>query len=263
MGCHHGGLAVSNMILRYLDNPVYLLFCIPAILLALTFHEYAHAYAADKMGDPTAKNIGRLTINPLKHLNLWGTVCMLFVGFGWANPVPVNTRYFKNPRKGMALVSLAGPLSNLIIGIITALVSFICNTTYALFMVDAPLISEFLVYLGVFMYIIHMANLSLCVFNLIPCPPLDGYRILSCILPPKTAYWLIRHEKQFYMGLLLWLLVGSYVVRALFMLPMIANSVVLSSIVSCLSIGNLLSWCVTGISRAFFYIFSLILSIFL
>ena len=95
-----------------------LLLSLPIILLSLSMHEMAHAWAASKLGDPTAKNLGRLTLNPMKHLNLPGFLCMLLFGFGWANPVPVNSRYFKKPRRDMALTAIAGPLSNLLLGFI-------------------------------------------------------------------------------------------------------------------------------------------------
>ena len=91
---------------------IHLLLCIPIILLSLSLHETMHGYVAYKLGDPTAKNLGRLTLNPLKHLDPLGFLCMLLMGFGWANPVPINTRYFKNPRRDMAISAIAGPLSN-------------------------------------------------------------------------------------------------------------------------------------------------------
>ena len=95
-----------------------ILLTVPIVMISLSVHEAAHAYIAYKMGDPTARNLGRLTINPMKHLDLVGSLMMLFVGYGWAKPVPINTRYFKNPKKGMALTALAGPVSNLILAFI-------------------------------------------------------------------------------------------------------------------------------------------------
>ena len=95
-----------------------ILLTVPIVMISLSVHEAAHAYIAYKMGDPTARNLGRLTINPMKHLDLVGSLMMLFVGYGWAKPVPINTRYFKNPTKGMALTARAGPLSNLMLAFI-------------------------------------------------------------------------------------------------------------------------------------------------
>jgi len=97
---------------------IYTLLSIPVILIALTTHEWAHGYAAYKMGDPTARNLGRLTLNPLKHLDLFGTLCMFIAGFGWAKPVPINARRFDNPRRGMAITGLAGPLANIVLSFI-------------------------------------------------------------------------------------------------------------------------------------------------
>ena len=102
-----------------------ILYTLPAVLIALTFHEFAHAYVAYKNGDPTARNLGRMTLNPLAHLDVWGFVCMLLVGFGWAKPVPVNPNNYRNYKKGELTVSLAGVTMNLIIGIIGAVASAI------------------------------------------------------------------------------------------------------------------------------------------
>ena len=95
-----------------------LILAIPCIIIALSFHEAAHGYAAYKMGDPTARNLGRLTLNPAKHLDLIGCLCMLIMGYGWAKPVPINTRYFRNQKKGMAITALAGPVTNFILGFV-------------------------------------------------------------------------------------------------------------------------------------------------
>ncbi len=105
-----------------IENLPIILLGLPAVLLALSFHEMCHAFAANKLGDPTARSLGRMTLNPFKHIDPIGFICMLLFHFGWANPVPINTRYFKKPRRDMALSSAAGPLSNLLLGIISALV---------------------------------------------------------------------------------------------------------------------------------------------
>ena len=112
------------------DYITQLLLCLPVIMLALSFHEMAHGYVAYKLGDPTARNLGRLTMNPAKHLDILGFLCMLVFGFGWAMPVPINTRYFKKPKRDMLLTSIAGPVSNILMACIFALAMKIFVTTY-------------------------------------------------------------------------------------------------------------------------------------
>ncbi len=152
---------MTGTILEY----VYLLV---VVFIALTFHEFAHAYVAYKLGDPTAKLMGRLTLNPLKHIDLLGLLAFVLFKFGWAKPVPVNPSNFKNPARDSALVALAGPISNLII-------AFISYAFYKFFPVS-DIIVEFLKW-NVWI------NIILAVFNLIPLPPLDGWRIISIFYP--------------------------------------------------------------------------------
>ena len=163
---------------------------LPAVLIALVLHEYAHGYTAWKLGDPTSKRMGRLTLNPMAHLDPVGAVLMVLVGFGWAKPVPVDPRNFKNPRKGMALTALMGPMTNLLIAFVSAFLYLLTRKRCLLAETAAVLpvvIINFLYYLSLFFYVLHTLNLSLCVFNLIPLPPLDGSRILGMFLPGKGA----------------------------------------------------------------------------
>jgi len=159
-----------------------LLYKLPAILLAITVHEYAHGRAADSLGDPTARASGRLTLNPLSHLDPMGFICLFLAGFGWAKPVPVNPGYFANPMRGMMMASAAGPLANLV----TALA---CG---ALFRMLAPawggLISQLLA-----MAIFY--NVALALFNLLPVHPLDGSHVLKGLLPPRMALELARYDR--------------------------------------------------------------------
>ena len=148
-----------------------ILYTLPAVLIALTFHEFAHAYVAYKNGDPTARNLGRMTLNPLAHLDVWGFVCMLLVGFGWAKPVPVNPNNYRNYKKGELTVSLAGVTMNLIIGIIGALASAIT--------VNGIGAAGKIYY--VFLNLCYI-NCALMVFNLIPIYPLDGYHVFEVLL---------------------------------------------------------------------------------
>lgn len=168
---------------------VYLL-RIPAILLALTVHESAHGWMAYKMGDETAYNSGRITLNPLKHLDPIGTLCMLLFGFGWASPVPINARNFRNPKVGTALTALAGPLSNLILGFIGVLLYDIAYVT--LYQSSQ---SNVVYAVMLFLQVFYMLNISLAVFNLIPIPPFDGSRILFVFLPVKIYFAVMKYER--------------------------------------------------------------------
>lgn len=218
-----------SIISQWLEDPIgYLLSLlpmIPAILPALILHEVAHGYIAYRLGDPTAKLLGRLSLNPLKHLDLWGTICMFFIGLGWAKPVPVDPRYFKHKRRGIFLVSIAGITANLIMFVLGCITMYgmvyaavqavpadlwiaeglITRETaetlyyiphgdillYAYGMGDTLIIP----YLGkiwgfVFEVVVRFTTINLClaVFNLIPMPPLDGYRLINTIIPNGSPF---------------------------------------------------------------------------
>lgn len=147
---------------------------IPALLLAITVHEYAHARTSYAMGDPTPKWKGRLSLNPLAHLDPVGLLMLWLFKFGWARPVEINPSYYKDSKKGIALVSVAGPLSNLIFAFITMIV-------LKLNLFNNGIIDSFI-------YILFLYNLTLAIFNLIPIPPLDGSKILMGLLPRRQAY---------------------------------------------------------------------------
>ena len=177
------------------EKLVLLLISVLALLPALSVHEWAHGYAAYKLGDSTARADGRLSLNPLDHLDPLGTLMLLLVGFGWAKPVPVNTRHFKKPRRDFALTSLAGPISNLLLGFISALLYVL-----AVYACSALEISQMTatVIINVF-YFSTLYNLGLGLFNLIPLPPLDGSNILICLLPNRLAakYSKIRYYSSY------------------------------------------------------------------
>ncbi len=160
-----------------------------AVVAILPVHELAHALVADKLGDNTARRMGRLTINPLRHLDLLGTVMVLFAGFGWAKPVPVDIRAFKNPKRGMAVVALAGPVSNFLLTMLFLLVQ---KALLLIFGRDMP---DSVYYLVQIFDMLAYISTALGVFNLLPIPPLDGSRILGLFLPDKLYYTIMKYER--------------------------------------------------------------------
>ncbi len=176
-------------IINRLTNPD-LIFLIPAIIIGITVHEFSHAFMSVKLGDPTPKFQERLTLNPLSHLDPFGLVALVLFGFGWGRPVQVNPKYYKNNKRDRILVSLAGPLSNILVIIVTAIIfRFTINIT-----------PSWLWKLGA--YIINI-NAVLCIFNLLPIPPLDGSKILLEILPIDNKYQLYYKMQQYSMLILI------------------------------------------------------------
>jgi Zn-dependent protease len=159
------------LLFSLISSPLQFIYFIIAIVMSLTIHEFSHAYAAEKLGDSTAKMMGRLSLNPLAHLDIWGTVFLLLAGFGWGKPVIVNPRNFKNPALDNLTTSLAGPMSNLLLAIV-----------FGLILRFAPLPQS----LQTLFYIITFYNLVFMIFNLIPIPPLDGSKILGLFLPEEV-----------------------------------------------------------------------------
>jgi Zn-dependent protease len=178
--------------------PEVLVLLIPVLLFALVFHEFAHGWVANKLGDPTAKYAGRLTLNPIAHLDMFGSLMILFVGFGWAKPVPVDSRYLANPRIDMMKIAFAGPAANLLLAFITGML--IRSTGY----------------LGPFttmMIMFTQINIMLAVFNMIPIPPLDGSQIFSGMMirsNPDLVMKLQIYGPQILMGLILFGMFTSF-----------------------------------------------------
>lgn len=161
---------------------------IPAVLIALMFHELAHGLVAYWLGDDTAKRAGRLTLNPLDHLDPLGTLCMIFFGFGWAKPVPVNPNYFRKPKQGMAVTALAGPVSNLLLAV---LFLGIGKVIY----LYAPYSAGMNVFFEWCLFTVAPMSVGMGLFNLIPLPPLDGSKVLAMFLPNSAYGQLMRYER--------------------------------------------------------------------
>lgn len=208
------------------DSILQFIILAPPLLLALTVHEFAHGYVAFRFGDPTAQALGRLTLNPLKHLDPLGTIAFFIFHFGWAKPVPVNAAYFKNPRKDMLWVALAGPATNLVLAVISALLTRIV-WLLAQTIPYSVLAEAVLVPLNSTLIASVWINLVLCIFNFLPIPPLDGSRILTGILPPDLARAYTAIEPY---GFILVIILAVSGVLSKLIIPLInfANSLLLS-----------------------------------
>lgn len=200
-------------------DPQTLVLLIPVILFALTVHEYAHGMVAYRLGDPTAKQAGRLTLNPLSHLDPMGTVMLFVIGLGWAKPVPVDPRYFANPKRDMLWVALAGPAANMGLALLSGLIIRFLTSDPSAYLSGAlgPILISMMVRS-------LQINLMLAVFNMLPVPPLDGSKIMYSLLPPQYAHWnynLERYGPMVLFGLvmmgmltgfsILWLFIGPFV----------------------------------------------------
>ena len=169
----------------YALDPAVQVILIPVIIFALSFHEFSHGWMAFRFGDPTAKNAGRLTLNPMAHLDIFGSLALYLMGFGWAKPVPVDPRYLANPKKDMMWIALAGPVSNLIVALISGI---LLSILLRMGLIDGQ--SSVTIVLIMSLQI----NLVLAIFNFIPIPPLDGSRILGGVVPNKYHNELAKFE---------------------------------------------------------------------
>ncbi len=157
-----------------------------AVFICLTVHETCHGLVAYALGDPTAKRMHRLSFNPLRHIDWFGLLAMIVAGFGWAKPVPVDSRYFKKPKQGMALCALAGPVSNFLLAVLAL---------FCVRLMSGVTATSFTVWLFNFLILLAILNLGLGLFNLIPIPPLDGSKVLFSVLPDHAYAQLMRYEK--------------------------------------------------------------------
>lgn len=174
-----------------ISSLISILINVPITLVALTGHELAHAWVSDKLGDPTPRREGRLSLNPFAHLDLVGTLLMIFTGFGWAKPVSINPMYYKNRKKGMALTAAVGPVSNFIMAFLAVLLGTVVE-------IVCDMIGFGSAFAGIFeniMFIFAQRNLCFMVFNLIPIPPLDGSKVLGLIIPNRIYYRILQYEQ--------------------------------------------------------------------
>lgn len=198
---------LMNIINRFTstDGLLILLITLPAILIATTFHEFAHAFVADKLGDSTPRNQGRLTLNPLKHIDPIGFALLIVAGFGWGKPVQVNPRYFNRKismTKAEAIVAFAGPLMNFLLAIISTII-MACLLKFDV-LVNLP--TRIIWVILVFLLELILINVGLGLFNLVPLPPLDGFKILNHFLPYNAKEWMARNEQIMYIVfLVIWI----------------------------------------------------------
>ena len=177
----------------------YIMASLLVIFVTLPFHEYAHAFAADKLGDRTARYQGRLTLNPLSHIDYLGALAIILFGFGWARPVPVNANNFKNPKRDMAITAAAGPVMNLLLAFVGGFFHFAFAGSEAMFL---NFISEF------FQKFCEL-NITLAVFNLLPIPPLDGWKVLGAVLPARTYWKIMSYERYISFAVILLICTGA------------------------------------------------------
>lgn len=174
---------------------IFLLSAVFVVFVTMPIHEFAHAFAANALGDKTPKYQGRLTLNPLAHIDPIGAVLIALVGFGWAKPVQINLNNFKKPKLGMAITAVAGPIANLLCALVLMLIGNTVLTVASLADQISFSGAQFVAYLYMFIYNAAFINISLAVFNLIPVPPLDGSKILNAVLPYRIYYKILQYER--------------------------------------------------------------------
>lgn len=198
-----GGLSFTEII-------IYIISSLAVIFITMPIHEFAHGFVATRLGDPTPRWQGRLTLNPLAHIDYMGAAAILLFGIGWARPVSVNPRYFKNPKRGMAITAIAGPVANVLLAFVFMLLYGVLGTIMKLIsnviVIDG--LAVFITYVMFFFTYVAQISIYLAVFNLIPVPPFDGSRILFSFLPEKYYFKMMQYERYIVIGLFALLYVG-------------------------------------------------------
>ena len=227
-------IVVLISMVNYLRNPgelLALLLTLPGVIVAITFHEFAHAWMADKLGDDTPRNQGRLNLNPLSHIDPFGFIMLVFAHFGWGKPVEINPRNF-NRDKSMsaqeAMVAVAGPVMNLIIAIVLSIVLYALGVFYPVFLIT----NSSGIILNVILQMAIVVNIGLGVFNLVPVPPLDGSKILMHFLPYNAKNWFLNNQQVFYMiFLVLWVTgVVSYIISPVIDVVYMGINIIIASV---------------------------------
>ncbi len=203
---------IIRVLTEILDRIIYV---IPALIISFTVHEFMHAFASYKLGDPTAKEEGRLTLNPLKHIDVLGFLFIVVFGFGWAKPVPVRLQWYDKPKRDFALVSAAGPVSNLLLAVVGTFLYAGAQLFYTAVDLNVDTVSTFgtvllavAEYLVIFFYALIQLNVMLAIFNLIPFPPLDGSRIVMSFLPSNLYSKILYAERWLFIVLIALLTFG-------------------------------------------------------
>lgn len=188
VGVFSGGFTVYELVASLISSAI-------VVFLTMPIHEYSHGFAAEKLGDPTARYSGRLSFNPKSHIDPVGATLIFLTGFGWAKPVPVDTRYFANPKRDMAITAFAGPLSNLLLALASTLLGNVLDFAYRF--TESMVVDNILSFIYIIFKYIAIINISLAIFNLVPIPPLDGSKILAAFLPDRIYYRLMAYERYF------------------------------------------------------------------
>lgn len=229
-----------------------------AALIALTVHEFSHGYVAYRLGDPTAKDCGRLSLNPMRHIDLIGAACLIFFRFGWARPVPIVPQNFKKPKRDLALTALAGPVSNFLLSLLSLFCMLLCYTVFSGITFTGAMSLSIAQNLINFFYAFHLVNLGFGLFNLLPIVPLDGSRLLSAVLPDKVRYAVMPYGRFLFFGLVIWVIFGGAASALLMAIPGASSVPALSVIANILSFSDLFGNLITLVSDGMTRLFSLL-----